>query len=234
MSWAGTAQSGLFWTVNTGGGIARVDWEFPGGDVSGVIDNLIVIGLRGQGVSPDIPASGDVLYYDGAAWTPTGLEVLVSGIPHNLLSTTHPDTIPGSPVDGDLIAGSGTPASWTRFPLGDDGHVLTVASGGNLSWQPPGLSDVEILSIGSGISLDENNRVLLINKTPGSATTVQLPVAPYIGQQLVIKDGKGDAHQNNIHIYSASATIDGNSAIYMGQNYQSFTLLYNGTEWNII
>lgn len=37
--------------------------------------------------------------------------------PHDLLSTEHSDTVPGSPVRGDLIVGNSTP-EWTRLPLG--------------------------------------------------------------------------------------------------------------------
>lgn len=37
--------------------------------------------------------------------------------PHDLLSTEHSDTVPGTPVRGDLIVANSTP-EWTRLPLG--------------------------------------------------------------------------------------------------------------------
>ena len=234
MSWAGVGQSGLFWTVNTDGSIARVDWEFPQGDVSGVIDNLLVIGLQGRNISSDIPVSGDILQFNGGVWAPTGASVLVSGVPHNLLSSTHPDTTAAAPEEGDLVAGYGSPAAWTRFPRGADGYILSMASGGNLSWSPPGLPDVEILTAGTGTILDENNRAFIVNKTVGSSTEVMLPPSPFLGQQIIVKDGKGDANTNQILIYASSTTIDGNTGVIMRQNYQSFSFLNNGTEWNII
>jgi hypothetical protein len=60
--------------------------------------------------------------------------------PHNLLSTTHPDTQPYTPpVEGDLIKGDGATSKWTRFPanvttvpqwlrsVGDGANNLTTA-----------------------------------------------------------------------------------------------------------
>lgn len=47
---------------------------------------------------------------------------------HNLLSATHPDTLTGSVVAGDIVYGNSTP-KWARLPKGSDGQVLTLASG---------------------------------------------------------------------------------------------------------
>ena len=232
MSWAGTAQSGLFWTINTGGGIQRVDWEPPRGDVSGLIDNLIVIGLRGETISADIPVSGDLLQFDGTQWSPVGTAVLVPT--HNLLSSTHPDTVPASPIDGDIIAGSGDPASWARFPIGDPGYNLTVDASGSLTWSPGPTSIPKIITVGGYEVLEDIARTVIVNKTVGGPITVIPPPAPILGQQLIIKDGKGDANTNNITITSSGTTIDGNSSILITHSYQSFTILYNGTEWNIV
>ena len=45
---------------------------------------------------------------------------------------------------------------------------------------------------------------------------------------------KGDAGTNNISIIASVGTIDGQNTWILNQNYQSFTLIDNGTEWNII
>lgn len=44
--------------------------------------------------------------------------------PHNLLSSTHPDTTAASPSRGDLILAQGTTPSWRRLALGASGQVL--------------------------------------------------------------------------------------------------------------
>jgi hypothetical protein len=227
MTWAGTGASGQFWTINVGGGIQRVDWEGPGGDVSGPIDNLIVIGLQGQGVSNSVPVFGDILTFNGGEWIPSSSGTLT---PHNLLSSTHTDTVPASPIDGDIIAGSGS--AWTRFSVGQPRQVLTATTGGNIVWAEK--HPTVILTSGTSIALDNDNERIVIVKSSGSETTVVLPTSPYFGQELLIKDGKGDAFTNNIIIDPAPVSIDGFSFARITQNYQAFSFLYNGTEWNII
>jgi hypothetical protein len=73
-------------------------------------------------------SDGQVLTYSATSkkWkpqTPSG-----GGGTHNLLSTTHPDTLPASVVIGDMVYGNGTPL-WARLPIGSVNQVLGVASG---------------------------------------------------------------------------------------------------------
>jgi len=58
------------------------------------------------------------------------------GTSHNLLSATHPDTDPDSPVAGDILRGIAGP-EWQRLAKGNDAEVLTLA-GGLPTWQPGG------------------------------------------------------------------------------------------------
>jgi len=46
-----------------------------------------------------------------------------AGADHNLLSTTHPDTLPASPVRGDLLLGNSTP-KWARGAIGSSNAIL--------------------------------------------------------------------------------------------------------------
>lgn len=61
---------------------------------------------------------------------------------HNLLSDTHPDTRPNSPVKGDLITGhdNGSDVKWECLPVGSNGQVpvadSTMAHG--IKWVTPG------------------------------------------------------------------------------------------------
>lgn len=58
---------------------------------------------------------------------------------HNLLSSIHPDTVPGGPVRGDLIIGNSTPA-WSKLPVGRDGDTLVVdgSEPNGVKWGDPG------------------------------------------------------------------------------------------------
>lgn len=233
MTWAGTSSSGLFWTINTGDGIARVDWEPPGGDVSGVIDNLIVIGIRGEEISSSLPASGDVLHYNGQQWSPIGTAILST--PHNLLSSTHSDTIVASPSDGDIIVGSGS--SWAGFSKGYSGDILSINDSGQIEWAPPRPDAFRIITSGTNVQLDYSDKNIIVKKSTGAPTNIYMPASPYLGQNLIIKDGKGDAgppQENHITVSASGTTIDGNYSIVMSRNYQSFTLMWNGDEWNIV
>ncbi len=74
------------------------------------------------------------LYFNGALIA--GVSAVVN--PHNLLSTTHPDTLAGTVVRGDLVVGNATPA-WARLARcasgsyigsnGTDTTCLTSAAG---------------------------------------------------------------------------------------------------------
>jgi len=234
MTWGGIGPSGEFKTINhDGAGTARVDYEPARGDVSGVVDNLLVIGLQGRQVSPLAPISGYVLSWNGNTWTPTNTTVLITGVnPHNLLSIFHPDTRPANPAVGDLIAGSGGPAKWTSVPIGQTGQKLRVSTIGQVEW---GFEPLLIITSGIFINLANAVSRVVVNKTIGSPTSVQLPSSPYFGQEVLIKDGAGDAKINRITILPPSGlTIDGFPRIIVGQNFQSYHILFNGTNWNVI
>lgn len=68
------------------------------------------------------------LYFNG------GLIAGSGGVtnPHNLLSTTHPDTLAASVVRGDVIIGNSTPA-WSRLAIGSNGAFLS-SNGTDVSW----------------------------------------------------------------------------------------------------
>ena len=50
------------------------------------------------------------------------------GANHNLLSITHPDTLAGNVVAGDIVRGNNTP-KWERLPKENDNDVLTLVAG---------------------------------------------------------------------------------------------------------
>lgn len=235
MTWGGIGPSGEFKTINhDGSNYASVDYEPARGDVSGVIDNLLVIRIQGRPVSPLTPISGNVLSWDGSVWKPTDINAIVSGVdssgvgPHDLLSATHPDTIPAAPVDGDLIAAN---SGWRRFPVGSPGQELRVSESGLPTWQ---YKPLVIYTSGTGIQLDDLAARVIVNKTPGSPTSINLPASPYFGQEVVVKDGKGDANQNNISITASGTTIDSFSTINLRIRFQAYTFVWNGNGWNII
>jgi hypothetical protein len=80
----------------------------------------------------------------------------------------------------------------------------------------------------------DTDHIVIVNKTTGAASAVALYATPETGSEVVIKDGKGDAATNNITISPAAGNIDGAATLVMNVNYQSKTLVYNGTQWNAL
>lgn len=76
---------------------------------------------------------GTDLYWDGSALTGSGSTTA----PHNLLSTTHPDTLAVSPpTRGDVIVANSTP-KWARLAIGAAGTVLR-SDGTDAAWSTVG------------------------------------------------------------------------------------------------
>jgi len=237
MTFGGIGASGEFKTINhDGSGTGRLDYEPARGDVSGLVDNLLVIGLQGRPVSSLAPISGYVLTWSGAQWVSTEVSVVVSGsLTHNFLSATHPDTVPDSPIYGDIIAGT-SGSRWARFPVSTNpGEVLSAASGGGLEWRDPNIVPPVIVTSGSSYSAPNQNLRIVVAKPSGSPTTINLPSAPVPGQEIIVKDGKGDASLNKITVVPPSGSvIDGFSTVKLRINWQSLSFMYNGMDWNII
>ncbi len=66
-----------------------------------------------------------------AAQVNTIVTVIATG--HGLLSATHTDTLPSSPVRGGLVYGNATPA-WAQLPVGAVGTFLE-SNGSDVSWR---------------------------------------------------------------------------------------------------
>jgi hypothetical protein len=93
---------------------------------------------------------------------------------------------------------------------------------------------VRVVTAAGAVTVTTSDYVVIINKTSGASTVVNLPASPAAGDVYIIKDGKGDATTNNITLTPAAGNIDGAGTFVMATNYQSITLVYNGTEWNVV
>lgn len=89
---------------------------------------------------------GTNLFWNGSALSGGGSVTT----PHNLLSTTHPDTLAASPVRGDVVVANATPA-WARVAIGAAGTVLR-SNGTDPSWSTDGsaLTALNATNLASG------------------------------------------------------------------------------------
>lgn len=91
-----------------------------------------------------------------------------------------------------------------------------------------------VITAAGAVTVASTDVVIVVNKTVGAATTVNLAGSPAFGATLTVKDGKGDAATNNITLTPAAGNIDGAGTLVMATNYQSMDLIYNGTQWNVL
>lgn len=79
-----------------------------------------------------------------------------------------------------------------------------------------------------------DDTMLLVSNGAAAPITVTLPSGPCTGRVVYVKDIAGNANAFNVTVVAAAGTIDGLAGFVISQNYQAITLLYNGTEWNLI
>lgn len=92
-----------------------------------------------------------------------------------------------------------------------------------------------VVTAAGAVTITTADYLVVVNKTVGAATTVNLPASPTAGDTYIIKDGKGDAVTNNITIDPDGATtIDGGTTYILNENYGSITVVWNSSEWSII
>jgi hypothetical protein len=92
-------------------------------------------------LDPLLPAdTNNRLYTDGTNLYWESATIVGAGgttTPHNLLSSTHPDTLAASPpIRGDLVVANSTPV-WARFSIGAAGTVLR-STGTDPAWSTDG------------------------------------------------------------------------------------------------
>lgn len=93
---------------------------------------------------------------------------------------------------------------------------------------------IRVVSAAGAVTVAAYENTVVVNKTTGAATTVNLFASPMTGKRVTIKDGKGDAATNNITVTPAAGNIDGAANSVINTNYGSRTFIYNGTQWNVI
>jgi hypothetical protein len=74
----------------------------------------------------------------------------------------------------------------------------------------------------------------LILVDSSAARTITPLASPATGAKYVIKDNVGSAATNTITITPSGKNIDGAASATITSNYGSITIVYNGTQWNII
>jgi len=127
---------------------------------------------------------------------------------------------------GDMIYGSGASAALARLPVGTAGQIMT-ASSGIPSWvtnnYPLAQTSLAIQSLAAGTPA---NDVIFVSSS-GYPTFI----AASIGKKRITYS-KTDATPGNIVIQGSACTID-NSSIILSNQYESATLISDGTNIHV-
>lgn len=97
---------------------------------------------------------------------------------------------------------------------------------------PAGSSILPVTVVSSSPYVTVPSDYFLAVNVAGSSNIV-LAAAPVTGRVFIVKDASGSASTNPITI-TASTTIDGSGTKILNIDYSSATLVFNGTEWNVV
>jgi hypothetical protein len=98
-------------------------------------------------------------------------------------------------------------------------------------------SSGQIITSGSVIDILPTNQLttnILVNKTVGSPTTLNMPTLVAQWQEFVIIDGKGDASINPITISSPTIVINGGTSYVIASDGGTVRLTFDGAQFRII
>jgi hypothetical protein len=134
-------------TLNTispisGGGLLSEDRTLSVGGLTGIGSSNNVVAVNAAGNSW---AYKSIIGSTGVTVTHTDSQITIASdgttpvTDHDLLSSSHPDTITGSPVRGDLITAQEETVKWKKLALGTNGYFIK-SNGTDIVWAAHGLT----------------------------------------------------------------------------------------------
>ena len=93
--------------------------------------------------------------------------------------------------------------------------------------------NLRVITASGNVTVSITDNTLIIDKAAPASTTVILPANPATNQQLIIKDGAGNANTYNITINGNGNTMDGGSSYVIGGAYGSVQMIWTGIQWSI-
>jgi len=235
LGWKDTANTFVLATRALGTGTARPITISSGGGLflqsngaSGPFWSLLTTGF----LQPNTTNSydiGDSSHTIRNVYVGTQLisSVATGTAPFTVASTTNVANLNASSLNGATFASPGaiggtTPGTGAFTTLSTTG-VASLAGMTNTAGE---INHIRNVTAAGAITVTSADYIVLVNKTSGAATTVNLP-AGVDGTTFVIKDMKGDAATNNITITPASGNIDGAATKVLNINYQSANVTYS-------
>lgn len=214
----------------TANGIAHFDSSHFSIDANGfvqlaggglAVDELTVQAIGGTGVNPVTPSASGNITLGGTAVAPQAIPIrTISNAVNNIEIEVQRAT---SSASTNTTAQGICSFSSVDFSV-DANAFVTRAQG--IRYTPTLVSS-------SPTNLSETDEFVAVLLT-AAPITVNLPAAPTSGTALIIKDVNGLAATHNITIDGNGANIDGAATQSMSSNFESVSVVFNGTVWSII
>lgn len=163
-------------------------------------------------------------------WTDSGTWVQISGAGGAVGDFVETS---GDTMTGDLIMEAGTMITLPDEPVEDSdvvnkGYLDAVIA--SLSTSPP----IPTVSVSADYTFQPDDQLALVDASGGDVT-ITLPADHTAGKVYEIKDWSGSVPANNIVVVSADGdTIDLGADFTLTTQYQSVTVVSDGTNWYII
>ncbi len=213
----------------------------------GTFTNTIITGIYGFTANGDsdftIPSSAHTVATSAAltaarTWTLPAVSAIAAGqqvcVIDRAGGITSTNTLTVQRSGSDTISGGTNVALKSAFSGAcflSDGASKYTASTWALSST---IVTVRVVTAAGAVTVTTADTLVVVNKTVGAATVVNLPASPVTGQTYTIKDGKGDAATNNITVTPAVGNIDGAATFVISSNFGAIAVIYNGTQWNVL
>lgn len=223
-----------------------------GGDLAGYYPDPLIAKLCGVPLSCNIPATNDVLAYDGYNWTPSNITGLIGAIlDGDVTGQLNANTI--IKISGDSLSTVEVNASTFNANFGLAFNVtgpLVFDTTGNTIFSVGGNTKLRATStkldasytglrykttrITGTYTISQNDHILAVDSSVASIV-LNLPTSNILGDYYVVKDIGGNSSINIIYIDPTPYTIDGLSTPFeVNRDWAALTLIWTGTEWSIV
>lgn len=201
-------------------GAAWIEIKTPAGSFTGDYNDLInkpTLGTAAAAATTDFATAAQGALADTA--------VQPAAIADFLVAADLEDYALTATVDGQLALKANAADVYTKTEVDD--LIEGIETG------PVDVSVGSVAVIAADATLTSTSHIVVVAGNT-VAVEVTLDAAPATGKTIIVKDGEGSASEFAITIDGNGKNIDGAATLVVGIDYESVTLVYNGTQWNII